>query len=681
MHTLWLDLETYSALRLKAVGAYHYAEEAEIMLVQYAWDDQPVTVWEMADDRPGKTAELQSMVNAAERVVTHSQFDPIVLQRQNVLIPIEKREDTMVLALEHGMPGGLDMLCDILDVPTDQAKLKDGKKLIQLFCSPRKKGRSTKHTHPVEWARFLEYAASDIEAMREVHRRLPRWNWTATERAYWHLDIATNDVGLQVDVELATAALAAFQRTKKALAVRTNHLTNGALQATTQRAALMEHLVKVHGVELRNMTAKVVEETLEDDDLDPVVRELLENRLKASATSPAKYKALLISSCVDGRLRGVLQFCGAARTGRDAGRIFQPQNLPRATLGSVAIEMGIAAMKGGYEELLFDVIDLCVSAVRGAIIACEGQTLIVSDLSNIEGRSLAWMVDETWKLDAFRDYDKGVGDEIYKITAGRIIGKEPKDVTKDERQKMGKVPELACGYQGAVGAFRRMGGPSVEAMSNDEISNIVRQWRARHPKTKAFWYAMEDAATSAILKPGESFSCGPITFDLMDGPDGAPYLRMRLPSGRYLCYRHPQCAAAKCIFCDGAGVVRLTPDSKYMECPECDGQGSFGEDGLTYEGVDQYSRKWKRLTTYGGKLTENANQALARDIFFHGMRIAMGKGFRIVLRVHDELVAEVPDDSPLTLDDLSACLTVVPSWATGLPLAASGFTAKRYRKD
>ena len=681
MHTLWLDLETYSGRRLRTVGAYNYAEDAEIMLVQYAWDEQPVTVWDMAEDTLDKTEQLQKMMHAAERIVTHSQFDPIVLERQGLVVPVEKREDTMVLALEHGMPGGLDMLCDILDVPTDQAKIKDGKKLIQLFCVPRKKGRATKHTHPEQWGRFLAYAASDIEAMREVHRRLPRWNWTATERAYWHLDIATNDLGMYVDREHATAALGAFERAKVRLAKRAHILTDGALQATSQRDALMQHLLKVHGVEMVNMTAKTVGKMLEDDDLDPIVRELLENRVKASATSPAKYKALLISSCTDGRLHGALQFCGAARTGRDAGRIFQPQNLPRATLGSVEIEMGIAAMLGCYEEILFDVIELCVSAVRGAIIAAPGQTLIVSDLSNIEGRSLAWMADETWKIDAFKAYDKGVGDEIYKITAGRIIGKEPKDVTKDERQKMGKVPELACGYQGAVGAFRRMGGPSVEAMSNDEISNIVRQWRARHPKTKAFWYAMEDAATSAILKPGESFSCGPITYDLKNGPDGAPYLRMRLPSGRYLCYRHPQCAAAKCIFCDGAGVVRLTPDSKYMECPECDGQGSFGEDGLTYEGVDQYSRKWKRLTTYGGKLTENANQALARDIFFHGMRIAMGKGFRIVLRVHDELVAEVPDDSPLTLDDLSACLTVVPSWATGLPLAASGFTAKRYRKD
>lgn len=685
MEKLWLDLETFASINLKSVGAHRYAEEAEIMLAQWAWDDGPITVWEMDEDRAARTRQLQSMINVADEVISHGAFDPIMLEANGLTVPLEKRVDTMVLALEHGMPGGLDKLCDILGVPVDKAKMKDAGALIALFCSPCpsnwKIRRATKLTHPEKWATFLEYAGLDIEAMREIFKRIPRWNWTPLEREYWHLDQETNKRGIAIDLHHANSALDAFARLQKRLAARTTILTNGKVGSTTQREALLAHIQDDLGIRLGDLTAETVEKFLARDALNPGLRELLENRQQAAATSPAKYRALIKSSCRDGRLRGALQFSGASRTRRDAGRIFQPQNLPRATLSHEDIETGIRAMKVQCEELLFDVSELCISAVRGAIVAEPGNVLHVSDLSNIEGRILAWLAEEQWKIEAFRAYDRGDGPDIYKVTAGEILKKAVADVTKLDRQMMGKVPELACGYQGSVGAFRQMGGKAVEAMTDDQIKVIVDAWRARHPKTKAFWYAMENAAVAAIRNPDKSYPCGLITFDMKDGPDGTPYLRMKLPSGGYLSYMNPQGGAKKCPACDGAGSTRATPTSRYETCVDCDGAGSFGVDGITYEGQDPYTKQWKRLSTYGGKLTENAVQAIARDVFFYGMRNAAREGYPIVLRVHDELVAEVPEGSPLTLDRLAACMSVRPPWAVGLPLAAAGFTTTRYRKD
>ena len=653
MNTLYLDTETFCETPITH-GAYRYAEDAEVMLVAWAWNSEPVEVWD-TQDIPDWCEALQEMVDHANRVVIHnSNFDRTVLREQGVHIPVEQITDTMVLALQHSLPGSLGQLCDVLNVPQDKAKDKAGKKLIHLLTKPRPANvrlrRATRDTHPAEWAAFVEYARLDVDAMRDVLGRLPAWNDNPDERHLWRCDQGINDRGVAVDREFARSALRAFDRAGRSLAARASDLTGGSVTSATQRQRLLDHLKDAHGFEAEDMTRATLGSLL-GGDLDPQVRELLEIRQQAAATSPAKYKVLLNATNADGRLRGLTQFCGAARTGRDAGRLFQPQNLPRSPdwFDDEVQATTVAAMKADCEHLIWEnVSERCAFAVRGALVAPEGRKLVIADLSNIEGRVLAWLAGEDWKVAAFKAYDRGEGHDLYKVTAGRILGKDPGDITKAERQLQGKVPELAGGYQGGVGAYRKMGGAVFNAMTDEAIQEIVSAWRKTHPRTRSLWYDMEAAARSAINNLGESFAVRDLMFDVKADAQGIAWLRMKLPSGRYLCYPRP----------------------------EVSDSGS-----LSYEGMNQYTRKWERLDTYGGKLVENAVQAIARDVFMSGMLRAEEAGYQVCIRVHDELVCETPDEPAYSSEGLAALMATNPSWSAGLPLAAAGFEALRYRKD
>ncbi len=941
MSTLWLDTETWSTIPITH-GAHKYAEAAEILLVALAVDDEPTCVWDTQDLVHWRPA-LQNMIDEADTVVIHnSAFDRTVLRHCGVNIPVDKIEDTMVLALQHSLPASLGQLCDILGVPQDKAKDKEGRRHIQLFTKPAPKNwklrRAGRETHPDDWNAFIEYARRDVDAMRDIRGRIPRWNANGAEIDLWRIDQAINDRGVAIDGDLARAAIRAFERTTRSLAARASTLTGGAVSSTTQRAALLTFLRDQRGVETEDLTKATVEKLLKGN-LDPLARELLEIRQQAAATSPAKYGALIDAASHDGRLRGTIQFCGAARTGRDAGRIFQPQNLPRSPdwFDGEVQEATIAAFKHDCEDVIYDnVSERCAFAVRGCLVAAPGHKLVIADLSNIEGRVLAWLAGEDWKIEAFKKYDRGQGPDLYKVTAGRILGKDPVDVTKEERQTQGKVPELAClgphtrvvtkcgvkpitevtaedmlwdgvewvtntgliergrkpvlcvggvemtpdhkilcgetwlsaqmvatyrnyhdlalatgsaslkllastsargaafapslssalagmgrmvwtyttsggarlrgataalnrkqasgpkngsatqtyalmtttagvsatafplvstgattpttratritagaasrstslgeriglrisrilsllmvgtsptlnsieltstratrratsassrsaptattcakseifssassswrntydianvgprnrftiltdsgamvvhncGYGGSVGAFRAMGGPTFNAMDDERIMEIVHAWRKAHPATKKLWYDTEGAVRDAVRNPGDSFEVrGLLRCDYVDGPDGVGYARIRLPSGRYLCYRD--------MMIDDAGK-------------------------LSYEGMNQYTRKWERLETYYGKLVENVVQAAARDVFMSGMRRAELEGYPVVLRVHDELVCEVPDKPDFTHERLAGMMSTNPGWSVGLPLAAAGFETLRYRKE
>jgi len=656
MTTLWLDTETFSTVPITH-GTHRYAEAAEMLLISRAIDDGPVRVADVSGPGAWGTFQhiLQAEIDTADTVVVHnSHFDRTVLRHCGVTIPPEKIDDTMVGALRQALPASLGQLCDVLGVPQDKAKDKAGKKLIQLFTKPlgknRKLRRATRDTHPAEWAEFIEYARLDVDAMRDVHRRLPRWNNSHSERHLWLLDQVVNDRGARIDLALAESALRAFRRTSGHLADAATVLTDGAVGSTTQRQRTLDYLRDNHGVDTLDLQKKTVDKLLEGE-LDPEARAILENRQQASATSPAKYKVLLNATSSDGRLRGMLQYGGASRTLRDAGRLFQPQNLPRPTMARAAIDNAIEAMKADCEYLLFDnVTEICSNAVRGCLVASEGHKLLVSDLSNIEGRVLAWLAGEEWKLEAFKRYDRGEGPDLYKVTAGRILGKAPEDVTKDERQNQGKVPELAGGFGGAVGAYRKMGGAVFDAMTDDEIVAIVRAWRAQHPATVRYWYEVERAFRAAIRNPGESFVAGMLVFDCRDvESSGMRWLRMKLPSGRFVCYPAP-------LIDDNLGTI-------------------------TYAGINQYTRKWERLETYYGRIIENAVQAIARDVFMAGFAKTEAAGYPVVLRVHDELVCEVPDTPEFHVEHLSAMMASNPSWAVGLPLAAAGFETYRYGKE
>ena len=659
MSTLFLDTETFSEVPITH-GTHAYAEKAEVMLVPWAWDNDDVVVWD-TQDMPDWREQLQRMIDEADEVVLHnSHFDRTVLRHVGVNIPVDKITDTMVVALQHSLPGSLGMLCDVLEVPQDKAKDRAGKKLIQLLTKPRAKNvklrRATRETHPDEWTAFIEYARLDVDAMRDVYRRLPRWNCSVRERQLWITDQRINDRGVPVDRELARSALRAFQRTSGTLAARTAAITGGVVASLTQRQKLMDYLAVHYNFAPDDMTKGTVAGLLKGD-LHPVVRELLEIRQQASATSPAKYKVILNAASADDRLRGTIQFCGASRTGRDAGRIFQPQNLPRPALKPDVIEQGIVAMKLNCEDLLFDnVSELCASSVRGCLVAEAGAKLVVADLSNIEGRVLAWLAGEDWKVKAFYDFDRGVGHDLYKLTAGRILGKEPGDITKDERQVSGKVPELACGYQGGVGAFAAMGAIYGVTMPEEEAQGIVNAWRKQHPMTVRFWYDVERAAIAALKNPGEVYDVRALRVKAVDWMDKT-WLCIKLPSGRFLSYPNAH-----------LDWQREMADGRVMQGP------------IGYDGVDQFTKQWLSLGTYGGKLVENIVQAVARDIFMGGMLRADEGDYPVCVRVHDELICETPDDPAFTVETLSAIMTRGESWSTGLPLAAAGHEMYRYAK-
>ncbi|WP_374312480.1 hypothetical protein [Dongia sp.] len=656
--TLYLDLETFSETPIKD-GTYRYAADAEIMLAAYAWDDDPVTVRDLTDD--ATRDDIAAEIDKADIVVIHnSMFDRTVLGENGIALPVERIHDTMVQAYCHGLPGSLGVLSEIFGLPVDKAKDKAGKELVQLFCKPRPKTakihRATRLTHPIEWQRFKDYAGLDVEAMRALYKKLPRWNYPdGIEYQRWVLDQQINDRGFAVDVELAEAAVRATEAEKKRLAVRTQELTDGEVSSATKRDALLRHILEQYGVDLPDMKKDTLERRLEDQDLPWPVRELIGIRLQSATASTAKYKAML-KAVVNGRMHGTLQFSGAQRTGRWAGRTFQPQNLPRPDMKQHQIEAAIEAFKLGVEDIAVeDIMRAGANALRGLLVAGRDKKLVVSDLSNIEGRMLAWLAGEEWKLQAFRDYDTVIGiddkgkpirkgHDLYKLTASSILVKRPEDIDDDERQAAGKVPELACGYQGASGAFASMAAIYGLDLPEYRVKEIVRSWRAANPNIVSLWAELDNAVRIAINVPGRVVECRKVKVRR----DGA-WLRIILPSGRALCYPSPR----------------------------------IENDKITYMGMSPYSKRWTRLKTYGGKLVENITQACAAEVLKENMSKVEAAGYQIVLSVHDELITETPQidgENGFSAKQLSHIMAWVPVWAQGLPLSAGGFEGLRYRK-
>ncbi|MFT4465941.1 MAG: DNA polymerase [Sodalis sp. (in: enterobacteria)] len=667
-------------------GTHRYAEDAEVLLFAWAIGDSPVNVWDLTTGDPVPDALSAALDDPQVMTVWHNggMFDAVVLQHAlGIDIPLERIHDTMVQAYAHSLPGSLDALCEVLNVPTDQTKDKTGSQLIKLFCKPRPKTSkircATRETHPEEWRRFVEYAATDIEDMRVIWKRMPRWNLTPFETALWRLDQRINHRGMCMDMALAESALAAVDKEQQCLSERTRQITDGEVQSATQRDAMIKHIAKAFDVELPDMQKSTLERRINDPDLPIGLRELLTVRLDACTTSTSKYQTLLKSVSRDGRLRGTKQFCGASRTGRWAGRLFQPDNLPRSSMSQADIDLGIKALKKGVADLVFDVMPLTSSVLRACIRAPEDKKLVVSDLSNIEGRVLAWLAGEEWKLQAFRDYDAGVGDDLYKLAYAKAFHISPSEVTKAQRQ-VGKVMELGLGYGGGVAAFMTFAltyGLDLDALADAALptvpatvirearnwyaesvkrkktycltervfvacDSIKRLWRNTHPKTVSFWRALEDGVRHAIEHPGCTLSCRRVKIRR----DGA-WLRIALPSGRVVCY-------------PGVAIVK-------------------GD--VTYMGMDPYKHKWSRLKTYGGRLVENLSQGLARDVLAAAMPVIEEHGYEIVLTVHDEVICEAPDTDDYKHDALSTLLATNPHWADGLPLNAGGFEALYYRKE
>ena len=693
MNYLYCDTETYCEVPITH-GTHAYAEQAEVMLFAYAFGDGVTKVWDMANKhlytkhrakvpQYNMPIDLENALNDPNTMTVwhNSGFDRTVLRHaMGINLPIERVHDTMVQALAHGLPGGLDKLSEILKLAPDKAKLKIGRQLILRFCKPQRGKRNDSKSHPEEWQQFIEYATQDIEAMRVIHQKMPMWNYKGLERKLWELDQKINDRGFAVDVNLAQAAIKTIEREQKKLARQTVKLTEGDVEKATQRDALLTHILLEHGVYLPDLTGATIERRLSDPDIPEGVKELLRIRQQASTTSTSKYKTLVKAVSSDGRLRGTLQFCGANRTGRWAGRLFQPQNLPRPKLKQDEIDQAILDIKADVADLVYDNVMEAVSAsVRGAIKAPKGKKLVVSDLSNIEGRMAAWLAGEDWKIQSFKDYDNGTGHDLYKLAYAKSFGVAPDDVDKDQRQ-IGKVQELALQYEGGVGAFTTFAAVyniDLDSMATDALpkvpqhirseansfwgfanknrrtlglpehtfvacDSLKRMWREAHPAITSYWSELQDGVLRAINSPGNTIRCRRLRII----KSGA-WLRIVLPSGRSLCYASPK-------------II---------------------DDKISYLGVNQYSRKWERINTYGGKLFENVTQGTSRDVMAYNMPGIEAAGYQIILSVHDELPTETEDTPDFNEQELSRLLAAPPPWGVDIPLAAGGFEAKNYRKD
>lgn len=652
---LFLDTETYCETPITA-GTHRYAEDVEVMIITWAVDDGPVqTVDRTAGDDMSAFEQFVMAFNEADLIVAHHvAFDRTVLRHGLGLDrPIRNWHCTTAQALAHSLPASLDVLSDVYQLDkTYQAKNKNGKKYIQMFCKPcprsMKVRRRTRETHPKEWKLFCEYAAQDVEAMRALYKGMPRWNWTESEREAWYLNMTINERGLLIDQDLARQAIDLCAREKERLKYRVKRITQTELEVT-QRDALLAHLLDEYGVGLPDMQASTLEARLNDPDLPEPVRELLAIRLEYVQTSNAKWPKLLKSVSSDGRLRGTSQFCGASRTGRDSGRMFQPLNLPRPPrylkkeIGT-AVELVRAGVADQVYENPMEVTSACL---RGALIAPPGRKLVVADLNAIEGRVAAWVAAEQWKLDAY-----AAGADLYVLAYARAFGVDPASVT-DEQRQIGKVMELALGFGGSVGAFGTMAAGYGVTLPEDTVREVVAAWRAANPNIVQMWRDLERAAKKLSTGRSGHADVGRVRVERQGS-----WTRIRLPSGRYLSYPSMQYSVHN---------IRGL------------GAGKPPREELSYMGTNQYTRKWERLTTYGGKLFENVVQAVARDVLVEGMKRIEAAGYETCLSIYDECVAEADPDA--SLERFVELLATTPDWAPGLPLAAGGFETDRYRKD
>lgn len=677
----WFDCETRGPnFRF---GHVKYALTVEVIMAQWAIDDGVVHVEDLTAQHP--SAALIAGVESADEIWAHEAgFDRTMVETTHWWPPtsLEKWRCSSALARLHGLPGGLDKLCQIFKIPEDEAKLKAGKEGIALFSKPKDDGAyNDRHSHPKQWAEFLKYGGSDITSMRAVYKNCPKWNATPRMWAFWHLDQRMNARGVAMDLKLAAGAVEATTKAKRRMAARTAELTDNQVDTTQQRNRMLAYMSE-YGVDLPDLTADTVERRLEDESLPQHIKELLRVRQQASKASTAKYRRVL-NQHVDGRLCNLLVFCGAARTGRWAGRTLQPQNLPRPKHEVWDIEHAINRFHDGTiaDYAPNEVLGLASSALRGLIVSAPGRKLVVSDLANIEGRIVAWVAGERWKLDAFAAFDRKEGPDLYKIAYARAFNIDPEEIADDDpRRQIGKVMELALQYYGGVGAFCAMAetyGLRLEELAASAwgvipaaiktvaqaawhkavkrnrtytleeriwvvCHSLVLMWREAHPAICNFWAELDNACRMSTKVPGKKYKVGDhITVDRQ-----LNWLRIQLPSGRYLCYPAPR-----------------------------------GDDySSSYLGVDPDTRQWKRISTYSGKRTQNIAEGVGVDVLMDGLLAANEVGYNPIFSVHDEGITEPPDDERYTDKALSKLLIESSLWADGMPLAAKGLTTYRYRK-
>lgn len=653
MKDLSIDIETYSSVDISKAGSYRYAESEDfkILLFAYKVDDQPTEVIDLAsgeyipdeiEDALKDPAITKHAYNAA--------FEWWCLNKAGYTTPIDQWECTMIHGMYCGYPAGLEAIGKAIGLPEDKQKLTIGKALIKYFCGPCKPTKSNggrERNLPghdmAKWELFRTYNKQDVETEYAIARRLDLWPVPSQVWTEWRHDIELNARGVAVDRDLVAGAIALSDRRNTELMERARELTQ--LANPKSNPQLLGWIHK-RGIAADNLQKSTIEDLLETD-LPDDVAEVLRIRQQIGKTSVTKYEAMERAVCDDGRIRGLLQFYGANRTGRWAGRLVQVQNLPRNYLSTLdgAREMVRAQNYAGLRAIYGNVPDTLSQLIRTAFVPAPGNKFIVSDFSAIEARVIAWLAGEDWVLDVFKS-----GGDIYCATASQMFGVpvEKHGINGNLRQK-GKVATLALGYQGGATALISMGALKM-GIPEEELPEIVDKWRLANPHIVALWARVDRLATYTVETAQPTYlNC--ITFRLEGGSDtDQRALTIELPSGRKLFYQSP-----------------------YV------GKNRFGRPSIHYMGTNQTTRKWEDHETYGGKLVENIVQAIARDCLATTLERVIAAGYKPVMHIHDEIVIDA--DLSQKLDDVNAIFAEPIPWAPGLPLKGAGFESAYYMKD
>jgi len=646
--TLSIDIETYSSTDLVKTNVYKYveAEDFDVLLIGLRYDDGPVRVIDTHDKTPllGLRQLMADLVDpTVVKTAYNAQFEIVCLSRYfNLVLDPAQWRCTMAGAARLGLPFGLDKVAEVLGLGTK--KDTRGRALIKYFSVPCKptainggRVRNLPHHAPDKWDQFIEYCRKDVEVETAIKKIISFYDVPGFERPMFALDQAINSRGVLVDLVLVRAAIKindAYTERMIAEAVKITGLANP--NSVAQLRGWLERQTgdQVEDLRKENIPAMIAAAG------EWNVRRVLQIRQLISKSSIKKYYAMLNGASADGRVRGLFQYYGANRTGRWAGRQVQMQNLIKNSMPD--LDLARALVRAGdldTLELVYGSVPGVLSQlIRTAFVPSEGKVLLVSDFSAIEARVIAWLAGEEWRLGVFRG-----GGKIYEASAATMFFVPLEEVTREMRAK-GKIAELALGYQGGVGALLKMGALAM-GLVEDELPGIVERWRSANNRIVGIWQRAENAARSAVADPGRVVVCGRVAYQVRQD-----ILFCRLPSGRELAYMRPRVEA-----------------------------GKFGYAQVTYEGMNQTTKKWGRSAAYGGLLVENMTQAIARDILAEKIKICEAADLFVTFHVHDEIVVEAPKNFNLNImDEIMA--RPVP-WAEGLPLAAESFKTNYYKKD
>lgn len=649
MKKLSCDIETFSDVDLIRCGVYKYADSPnfEMLLFAYAVDDGDVHIIDIAGGEELPEKIIQAIKSdTVVKTAYNAQFERVCLSRYLKLPDGEYLNPqswycTAVQAAELALPLSLADVGSVLGL--ERQKMTEGKELIKYFCVPCKPTKSNgnctrnRPCHDInKWETFKKYCMRDVDVERQIADKLKMYPISDEEYRLYVLDQIINDRGVLVDSELAEQAVK-LNSIQTAVAVEQAYMITG-LENPNSVTQLKQWL-KEKGVEIESLSKKSVKSLADETDGD--VSEMLKLRLLMAKTSVKKYEAVIRSVCSDNRVHGMMRFCGANRTGRWSGNILQPQNLPQNHLPDLTLARDIVK-DGDFEmlDMMFgNVPNVLSELIRTVLIPKPNHRFIVADFSAIEARVLAWIAGEQWRIDTFKN-----GGDIYCASASKMfkVPVEKHGVNGELRQK-GKISELACGYGGSVGALKNMGAVEMGVQEN-ELQGLINDWRNANPHIVRFWYEVGNAAMKAI-KEKTTVPLGKLVFAYERG-----ILFIRLPSGRRLSYIKPRI-----------------------------GTNRFGGDSITYMGINS-AKKWDRLETFGGKLTENIVQGTARDLLANALINAANAGYDTVFHVHDEIICEVPNGYG-SVDELCKLMCIKPEWADGLPLNADGFECEYYKKE